>query len=349
MKKNQATLMRRGILAAGNFIVDHIKIVDVYPAQEMLCTILSEEKTNGGGPYNLLTDLAHMRVDVPLEALGRLGCDDDGHWIIDDCLRSGIDVTQLHRTEEAPTAYTDVMSVAATGRRTFFHRRGANALLDAKDFDFSRTQARLFHLAYLMLLDQLDADHGAGTAHVLCSAKEHGLITCADTVSIKSPEAPEIVARAAPHLDHLLLNGVEAENILRRSLRDDNQELSLEKLASAVLELLDWGIRTAVVIHHAQGAVAHHHMQGAFRQPAVCVPSGFVRGAVGAGDAFAAGYLWGVHEGLTTDACLEQAAAVAAMSLSATTASGGVKPVETCLAFARDCGFMELSQEQLTR
>ena len=32
---------RQGILAAGNFIVDYVKIIDGYPAQDMLASILS--------------------------------------------------------------------------------------------------------------------------------------------------------------------------------------------------------------------------------------------------------------------------------------------------------------------
>jgi hypothetical protein len=49
---------RTGILAAGNFIVDHVKIIDHYPQQDMLANILGESQSNGGGPYNVLKDLA---------------------------------------------------------------------------------------------------------------------------------------------------------------------------------------------------------------------------------------------------------------------------------------------------
>jgi hypothetical protein len=48
---------RKGILAAGNFIVDHVKIIDDYPQQDMLASIVSESQSNGGGPYNVLKDL----------------------------------------------------------------------------------------------------------------------------------------------------------------------------------------------------------------------------------------------------------------------------------------------------
>ena len=47
---------RQGVLAVGNFIVDYVKVIDAYPAQDMLASILSESRSNGGGPYNVLRD-----------------------------------------------------------------------------------------------------------------------------------------------------------------------------------------------------------------------------------------------------------------------------------------------------
>ena len=94
---------------------------------------------------------------------GLVGDDADGRGIRDDCVARGIDVTQLRTTAAAPTSYTDVMTVEATGRRTFFHQRGANARLDIEHFDFRTTNARFFHLGYLLLLDRLDEVEGNET------------------------------------------------------------------------------------------------------------------------------------------------------------------------------------------
>src|SRR6185295_18781004 len=81
-------LMRTGILAAGNFIRDYVKIIDHYPEQDMLVSIRSESACNGGGPYNLLVDLAEMGVTYPLEAAGLVGRDDNGEWILRACAAS---------------------------------------------------------------------------------------------------------------------------------------------------------------------------------------------------------------------------------------------------------------------
>lgn len=61
---------RQGILAAGNFIVDYVKVIDGYPTQDMLASILSESRSNGGGPYNVLKDLAAMKAPFPSRPAG---------------------------------------------------------------------------------------------------------------------------------------------------------------------------------------------------------------------------------------------------------------------------------------
>lgn len=334
---------RLGILAGGNFIVDYVKIVDAYPAPEMLASISDQSMANGGGPYNLLTDLSRMGVGVPLEALGLVGDDANGHWVLENCQRSGIDTTQLQATSEAATSYTDVMSVGSTGQRTFFHQAGANAKLGPEHFDFGQTRARLFHLAYLLLLDRLDQFDEAGrsqASHVLEAASEAGLITTSDLVSIPHPQARELVVSAAPYLDYLLLNEVEAERILQQPLRNAADEPNLEALVAAADQIRQMGVRHEVVIHFAEGAVSHSATLGTHVQGSVRLPDGFNRGSVGAGDAFAAGYLWAVHEGVAGQDRLRYAVCSAAMSLSHPTPSDGMKRLKDCLHLGQQHGYI---------
>ncbi|MFZ4768392.1 MAG: PfkB family carbohydrate kinase, partial [Roseimicrobium sp.] len=108
---------RSGILAAGNFIIDYVKLISHWPEQDTLASIVSETSSNGGGPYNVLKDLAAMGAPYELEACGLVGQDANGDWILRDCHAAGIATAQLHQTTEAPTSYTDAMTVASTGRR----------------------------------------------------------------------------------------------------------------------------------------------------------------------------------------------------------------------------------------
>ncbi len=321
---------RRGILAGGNFIVDQVKMIDAYPEQDMLASIRSETSCNGGGPFNVLKDLAAMGADYPLEAAGLVGEDAAGAWVLADCAAAGIETRQLHRTPLAPTSYTDAMTVIGTGRRTFFHQRGANALLGEPHFDFTQTRARWFHLGYLMLLDEIDRElPGGGTvaARVLAAARAAGLLTSVDLVSTEHPRFRPIVEAALPFTDVLIVNEIEAGKVTGTDLRG----AGADRLAQAARDILERGVQRQVVIHCERGAVAAERGGGVEKAASLRLPAGFIAGATGAGDAFAAGYLHALHEGWAVAEGLRLAVCAAAACLSDATPSGGLRPVSECL------------------
>ena len=128
--KSRPASARSGLLAGGNWIVDQVKMIDVYPQPEQLANIGSQAQGTGGAPYNVFIDLAKLGVSFPLFAAGLVGKDAFGQFILDDCRKHKIDTRFLRATASAPTSYTDVMTEMNGGRRTFFHHRGANALWD---------------------------------------------------------------------------------------------------------------------------------------------------------------------------------------------------------------------------
>lgn len=331
---------RSGLLAAGNFIVDHVKIIDYYPQEEMLASILRETPSNGGGPYNILKDLAGMGCGFPLSAAGLIGTDATGQWINDDLSTRGIDTTQLHRTQAASTSYTDAFTVASTGHRTFFHQRGANALLHRDHFSFSHVTAKLFYLGYFMLLDQLDAvgpDGRSGASHVLAAASAAGCVTAADVVSCEHPDFARSILSALPWVDHFILNEIEAGKITGTSLRGPHGIL-WDATASAALALIKAGVRRTVVIHFTDGAVCADATGTIHRAGSLQLPDGWIKGATGAGDAFAAGWLLGLHNDLPIATCLDYAVCAAAACLTDPTPSGGMLPLGECLALASAFG-----------
>lgn len=332
--------MRSGILCGGNWIVDHVKILNTWPTQDSLATIVSESASNGGAPYNVLKDLAALRAPFPLAGVGMIGRDAFGDHILADCRAHGIDATQLHRTEAQPTSYCDVMTVQSTGRRTFFHRRGANALLGPEHFDFARSNARHFHLGYLLLLDRLDAFDASGetgATHVLRAARAAGLRTSLDCVSDNSDQFLPVARPALPHVDYFFANDFEATRLTGVSVLEANAR-DREKLGAAAQRLLALGVREWVFIHSPHGVYAAS-ASTAFWQSSVRVPPGDVRGAAGAGDALAAGILLGLHEMWPMEECLRLGVSAAAASLYDATCSASVRPVEDCRQLAAKLGF----------
>jgi sugar/nucleoside kinase (ribokinase family) len=332
---------RNGIIAGGNWIVDAVKIVDVWPQQDTLANILSTAKGSGGSPFNILVDLALLGAKFPLGGSGLVGDDDNGRWILDVCSRHGIDCAHIRNTAAAPTSFTDVMTVKDTGRRTFFHARGANALLDAPHFDFSTTTARIFHLGYLLLLDKLDtpsATHGTVAAEVLAKAQAAGLKTSVDCVSEDSDRFATIVLPALKHVDCCIMNEFEAGRCTGRRVRR-NDQIDRIQLRGAMQLLIDAGVRERVVVHYPEGGCALGRDGEWAEHTSVKLPPDYVKGAAGAGDAFAAGVLYGWHEGRPVAEQLRYGVCAAAANLSEETCTGGLKSLDECLQLGKRFGF----------
>ena len=332
---------RTGILAGGNWIIDHVKIIDTWPGQDSLANILGGSDGTGGSPYNILVDLAKIGAPMPLAGVGLVGEDADGNFIMADCHRFGIDASAMQQTKAAPTSFTDVMTVQATGRRTFFHARGANALLDSAHFDFTQTNARIFHLGYLLLLDRLDgasATHGTVAAEVLARAQAAGLKTSIDVVSEDSDRFSKIVLPALKHVDVCVMNEFEAGRSTGRRIRT-GETLDRAELRTAMQALLEAGVRERVVVHFPEGGCALGRDGAWDEHGSVRLPADYIVGAAGAGDAFTAGALLGWHEGLPVAEWLRYGVCMAAANLSDETCTGGMKPLAECLALGERYGF----------
>jgi len=333
---------RSGLLAGGNWIIDQVKLIDIYPRPEQLGNIRGQSQGTGGAPYNVLMDLAKSGAPFPLIAAGLVGKDALGQQILEDCRQHKIDTRHLSTTPKAPTSFTDVMTETGHGRRTFFHARGANALWRGADLDFQRTRPRIFHLGYLLLLDALDepdAKYGTKAARLLATAQESGIKTSVDVVSEDSDRFPKIVMPALKHVDYCILNEIEAGKTTGFKIRPENNSLDLVALRHAAGALLQQGVRELVVIHFPEGAFARTRKGEDFWQSSLKLPSDYIAGTAGAGDAFCAGVLLGLHEGWDLQRCLLTGVCIAAASLSDPTCTAGVKSLSNSLGLARRFSF----------
>lgn len=337
--------LRRGVWLAGHWIVDVHKEIDHWPERETLASIVRVEESNGGAAFNVACDLARLLPAVPLTGLGLFGDDGPGRWLRGHCEKLGIDTTFLHERAGATTSFTDVMTERGNGRRTFFHLSGANALLDERDFPAAPDGGKIFYLGYLGLLESLDragGDGRNGSSRVLEKFSSAGFLTCADLVSAPNPHLAAQVAPCLPHLDILFTNEWEAGRLAGRPLSTGTC-ITPSEAAALAGGILDSGVRRAVVLHFREGAVAALPGGEFLVQAAVDVPAGAVAGAAGAGDAFAAGFIAGLHEDFSPAACLEAAVCAAAASLGSITCSDAMRPLGECLAVGRQTGFRRLS------
>jgi sugar/nucleoside kinase (ribokinase family) len=319
---------RRGIIAAGTWVFDLVKTIDVLPERGMLANVLAETRSTGGAPANVLIDLAKLGTGLPLYAAGLLGDDEEGRFIVRTLEENGIDVSSLRTSDRARTSHTDVMTESGSGARTFFHHRGVNAELDIEQLAGLGRPARIFHLGYLLMHDRLDApEPGYGTRWGrLCEGlSAEGYKISVDVVSEQGDRFRRVVEPVLPRVDYLILNEVEASAVTGHRIRPRGKGIDPEALERSARSLMGLGVRSLVAVHFPEGGFALYRDGTARFEPSYVVPPGEMAGTVGAGDAFCAGMLYGVHESWEPGETLRFANACAAFCLKDLTASGGMR------------------------
>ena len=327
---------RKGIISAGTVVMDIIKFIDVYPERGNLTTISREGTALGGCVHNVLVDLARLGTDLPLYAAACVGNDENGHAVIDNFARHGIDCGNVRVLEDCPTSYTDVMSeTSGSCSRTFFHNRGANARLTPEMVSSIDVPARIFHLGYLLLLDGLDApdpQYGVASARVLDSLQRHGYKTSVDLVSEESDRYASCVLACLNYVDYLSGNEVEAGRCLGTALRTPDGKIDIPSVKEACLAFIEKGVGECAVIHFPEGGVAAQRGGGAVFVPSVPVKPEEILSSVGAGDAFCAGMLFAMHEEYPLEKALRFANASARFNLFDPSSTGGAPDLKTLTA-----------------
>ena len=101
---------RKGIIAAGNMLVDHVHQIIQWPERGWLAEITHSERSTGGAPLNVLLPLAKMRAGLPLQAVGLIGQDSDGDYIMAMLEQYHVNRQHVQRTTFAPTSMPRVGS-----------------------------------------------------------------------------------------------------------------------------------------------------------------------------------------------------------------------------------------------
>jgi sugar/nucleoside kinase (ribokinase family) len=322
--------MRRGVACAGNWIVDIVHTIEAWPAKSDLVRIVDEVEGTGGGAANVMLSLAAFQAGLPLWAIGLVGVDRHAATVRWAVTGAGAGLDHLAETDRAPTAHTHVMNLPGDSR-TFFYHPGTNDLLDESDIAVEAVAAegaRIFYLGYLNLLGRLDVVAGgdSGAARVLARARAAGMVTVADLVSTDRAGFAEAVAVALPHLDVLFLNEGEAARATGLPIAGPDD---LAGITAAAGRLRAGGAGAVVVHTPALGLWLSAEAAAVVRPDPV--PPEEVVSPVGAGDAFAAGCLYGLHEGWAPEACLWLGHRAAAASLRGATATEAIPALQELL------------------
>jgi sugar/nucleoside kinase (ribokinase family) len=117
------------------------------------------------------------------------------------------------------------------------------------------------------------------------------------------------------------------------------QAVDWTKIEMMGVRLLEFGVRKFVVVHTPAGAVCVDREKNVFRQGSVLVDRSEIKSTSGAGDAFAAGMLYGLMTNLSLPESLEMAVANAAWNIQQVGTSVGMAGAAEVLLNARHRGF----------
>ena len=329
--------MRKGICVAGNLIVDITYPIERWPRQSELTTITDGiTRSVGGAVCNVITDLAKLDEALPLSALGVIGEDAEGEFILEQLGRhENIDLSLLGR--KGTTSFTAVMSDNRTKARTFFQYRGANALFDESFIDWDRIDAEILHVGYILLLDaldQADGEYGTKMARLLAEAQSRGIRTSIDVVTESGDRFRTLVPPALRYTDYCVINELEAQQITGVLLRDEEEKLYPEHMEEALRKMKELGVSTWAVIHCPEGGYGLDEKNHFLTVRSLKLPEGYIKGTVGAGDAFCAGVLYGAEKGWGLAESVRLGTCAAAASLSEAGATEGMRPAAEVLKLA---------------
>ncbi len=330
--------MKKIIVVAGTILADVVKVVETYPEKGMLAPISSITQAVGGCVPNTGIDLKKIDPELTVRAAGRVGHDDYGNFIADELKHAGLNISCMIRST-ARTSFSDVVSVRETGERTFFHYEGANAeFCEADLLPILEQGCDLLHVGYIMLLPELDAkdkEHGTMLAKLLKQARERGIKTSVDCVSSTNGDFKSTVSPALKYCNYAILNEIESAAVSGIPARDENGELSDKNVLDTMKYFMQCGVSDKVIIHAPEAGYLLDKTGYALKMPSLSLPKGFIKGTVGAGDAFCAGCLYALTSGLSGEETLKFAAAAAASSLSKRDAVSGMGNKVEILALDR--------------
>jgi sugar/nucleoside kinase (ribokinase family) len=316
--------MNKGVIGLGMWCVDTTYKINELPERGKLEPILDSFQCVGGGPSNVLTDLSSLGFNYPMIAMGSIGLDGNASIIKDHLKKNNIQINYLISSKTVPTSQTVCMS-EKKNERTFLYYPGANNLLDTKHFkiDDLKSKPKILYIGYLTLLGKLDRFNNNKTRLniVLEKAKKKNLITVLDLVSNKTSHFQKIVYSALPFTDYLLLNEIEAQLLFKKSIKKNDNYLNIKLILQLTKKIFKKGLLKGLIIHNSKESVCvlkdqTHNIKSKI------IPQQKIKNAVGAGDAFCAAFIYGIHENWNIEKILKKAHAAGTAMMKIDASSG---------------------------
>ena len=268
----------------------------------------------GGDALNETVVLSRLGKEVQL--ISKLGSDEAGARIIDYLESCGL-TTEGMIQEKGLTTGINIVLIDDKGERHFItNPTGSLRRLGKEDIlCHVESMGEIVSFASMFVSPLLDIP---SMEQVFCKIKSQpGRILVADMTKAKKGERLEDIKCLLPYIDYVLPN--EDEIAMLTGIKDSRKNAEL---------LVESGVGCAVIKCGKKGCII------ATKEKILEIPAYPVKEPVdttGAGDCFAAGFLWGLSEGYSLEDCGRMACAVASCSVEQVGATAGVMSMEECM------------------
>lgn len=305
------------VVCVGILVADLMgRPINRFPEKGKLLLVPEMELHVGGCAHNTAVDLKKLGEEVLV--VGKVGDDDLGDVVINSLRRHGVDTRGVTRDSRFHTSATMVL-LDDQGERTFLHYPGANQALRSEDVkdEFLR-EAKVVHVAGSFLMPGFD---GEETARVFARARQFSVLTSLDTAWDDTGKWFATIAPVLPLVDIFISNRDEASRISKKST-----------LADIASFFLDYGAKVVAIKMGEEGSFIMT------KDEKILVPPFRVQAVdgTGAGDAFAAGFLFGYLRGWDLYEVGRFANACGAMCVEKMGATEGVGSFEAVQQFIRE-------------
>lgn len=250
-------------------------------------------------------DLAKLGVDVA--AVGKVGDDTLGQFVRNTMEGYGVDVSHISTTSQAQTS-ASLLTIRRDGSRPALHVIGANALLTEDDVPWDIVeQAQVFHMGGTFILPGID---GAPMARILERVKSLGLTVTMDFLMSPRDDAQAIITPSLPYVDYLMPNIEEASWLVGTEDRDE-----------IIRWLHDRGVGTTSLTLGGDGVSIAPNGEKEIVLPAFIVD---VVDTTGCGDAYSAGFISGLVDGLDVTGAATRGLACGSLVASGLGADTGI-------------------------
>jgi sugar/nucleoside kinase (ribokinase family) len=264
-------------------------------------------------------DLAKLGAHVI--AMGALGKDELGNFIVNTMQSYGIDTRYLRRKDGVQTSAT-MLPIRPNGERPALHVPGANGALTLQDIDFDVIAgADVLHVGGTSLMPKFD---GAPTVKVLKFAKSQGVTTTFDLVAIDRPDLLDLIEPCLPYIDYFMPGVDEARMMCK-----------LDDRRGVIAYFLDRGAGHTVFKMGAEGSSIAWKEGGEIREirlPAFQTP---VVDTTGCGDAYCAGFIIGLGQGWSLEEAGRLGTAAAGLVAGGLGSDAGIVDLVQTVAFMR--------------